>query len=161
VPVPTKRRRNYLDFLAERDRTDVAVSEEFVRWSADFSLVEPDQDKYAPGWVIAYAEQICRAWSKTELGQDEPLWWAKRFRKSSGTETEGAVISLPVESTAVKPSGMFVPMESPFPRRDEPWKEFRRRAKGALVAHLLILEHTHISRLPKRSETVDGPLGSP
>jgi hypothetical protein len=148
-PVPTKRRRNYLDFLAERDSTDVGVSEQFARWAADCSLVESDQDDKPAGWVIAYANQICRAWSKTELGQDEPLWWARRFRQSSGIETEGAVTLPSVESTVARSSGMFVPMDYPSPRLDEPWKEFRRRAKSALVAHLLILEHTQHFTVPE------------
>ena len=139
APVPKERTGNYLDFLAERHRTDVAVSELFAQWAVDFSMLELDQENKPSAWVIAAANQICRAWSKTELGQEEPLWWASRLRQSSGIETYGGVTLTSVEPSA---TGIFVPMDYPSPRLDEQWKEFRRRAKNALVAHLDILEHT-------------------
>lgn len=145
---PRNRRRNYIEFLAEQEQEATALDELFDRWANDCRLMElDDAGKTRPAqWVIAYARQICWAWSRTELGEDKPLSWTARL---SGQEDREHLQSAGAEARPpAAPTSLTFPMEPAIPEEGESWRGYTRRARRSLNAYLRILEHTQTLGTP-------------
>lgn len=128
---PVSAKRNYLKFLAHKDEKTGAISGMIDEWATECWLVEADQNGVLrpARWAVEYAQQLCEGWSRTKLGQDNPLWWQKglREKRAAGNDCE------------VSPD-VAIWIEAPRP--GESPKDYRRRVRPAINAQLHIIEHT-------------------
>jgi hypothetical protein len=92
------------------------------KWTLRFWLVGTDGKP--ADWIVKYAELLCQTLS------GERRDGATRLGHPSG-DRGPAIMLLPVL------------MKDPFPRDNEPFAEFKKRARHAVTAHLKRLEKTH------------------
>jgi len=138
---PRTTRRNFIDFLADRERETRDLTELLDRWATACRFIElDDAGQLRPAqWMIEYARQICSSWSRTELAQDKPLSWATRSRETESAGTEG--VSPAAAAMPITPSYLAIPMDHPIPLPGESSGQFKKRARRALTAYLYISEH--------------------